>query len=125
MKAGSRWKILLAEDDDFIQKAYSAGFKQAGFDVVVASDGEEALTKIADEKPDIILLDLVMPKKNGFEVLKEVKSDDALKNIPVLVLTNLGQDTDVAECKRLGAEDYILKLDTSLFQLIEIVKKYL
>ncbi len=117
--------ILLAEDDYFIKKAYTAGLTHAGFHVFVAGDGEEAMALIKKESPDLILLDLILPKKDGFWVLQEIKTDDALKHIPVIILSNLGQPKDITECKKLGAVDYFVKSDTPLFRLIEIIKKYL
>jgi PleD family two-component response regulator len=116
-------KLLVADDEQFISTAYSDGLTRAGFSVVVAHDGEEALQKIIAEKPDLVLLDLIMPKMNGFEVLKKVKADDSLKPIPVVILSNLSQDTDEAEVKKLGAVDFIVKSDISLQDLIARVNK--
>ena len=76
-------KVLVAEDDKFLSKAYAAKFKKTGFNTVLALNGQEAIDKIKSEKPDIILLDLIMPKKDGFDVLYEIKQDDTVKNIPV------------------------------------------
>ena len=120
-----KYKIVLVEDDTYIARAYKAGLEHAGFEVLVASDGAEGLDKIRSEKPDIILLDLVMPVKNGFEVLQELKMEDGLRNIPVIILSNLGQDSDVAKGKALGAVDYMVKTDWSMKEVIEKVKFYL
>jgi PleD family two-component response regulator len=118
-------KLLVADDEQFISTAYGDGLGRAGFTVVVAHDGEEALDKITAEMPDLVLLDLIMPKLNGFEVLKKVKADDSLKSIPVVILSNLSQDTDEAEVKKLGAADFIVKSNISLQDLIAKVNQLL
>lgn len=118
-------KILLAEDDTFISRAYGDGFTRAGFDVVLAHDGVEALSKIRSEKPDIILLDIIMPDKNGFEVLEEIKKDKGFSNIPVIVLSNLGQQSDIEQGKKLGAVDYLIKSNTSMKEVVEKVRSHL
>jgi len=118
-------KILLAEDDKFLVRAYKDGIARAGFEVIVAHDGKEAMDKLKSEKPDLLLLDLVMPIKNGFEVLEEMKMDDGFKNIPVIILSNLGQDTDIAKGKKLGAIDYLIKSNFSMKEVIEKVKFHL
>lgn len=111
-------KIVLADDEQFIAIAYKDGLTRAGYQVVVAHDGEEALVAIRATAPDLILLDLIMPKKNGFDVLKELKADPSLQQIPVMVLSNLSQATDAAEAKKLGALDFIIKSDISLQDLV-------
>jgi two-component system, OmpR family, alkaline phosphatase synthesis response regulator PhoP len=118
-------KIILAEDDKFISKAYSAGLSGEGFEVIATYDGEEAMKAIKKNKPDLILLDLVMPSKNGFEVLEELKLDKSLGKIPVLILSNLGQESDVEKAKALGAVDYLVKSNFSMKDVIEKVKFYL
>lgn len=110
--------ILLADDEQFIAVAYKDGLERAGYRVVVAPDGEEALTQIRQVSPDLILLDLIMPKMNGFEVLKEVKADPSVASIPVMVLTNLSQTNDETEARTLGAVDFIVKADVSLKDLL-------
>ncbi|MSU75222.1 MAG: response regulator, partial [Candidatus Magasanikbacteria bacterium] len=84
-------KILLAEDDRFIARAYSDGLTRAGYLVIPAGNGVEALEKIRSESPNLVLLDIIMPDKDGFEVLEEMKQDPKLKKIPVIILSNLGQ----------------------------------
>lgn len=118
-------KILLAEDDKFISRAYQDGFKRAGIEVAPAYNGEEALKKAFSEKPDLILLDLIMPIKNGFEVLSALKLDANLKNIPVVVLSNLSQDNDIERVKELGAIDFLIKSNLSLKEVIEKIKEHL
>jgi DNA-binding response OmpR family regulator len=118
-------KIVLAEDDKFISRAYFDGLSRAGFDVIQAYDGNAALVKIKEAKPDIVLLDVIMPEKNGFEVLEELKKDDELKRIPVIVLSNLGQETDIQKGRELGANDYMIKANYSMTEVIEKIKKLL
>ena len=107
-------KVLVAEDDKFLLMAYSTKMKKSGYDTVIAANGEEAVVKAQSENPDIILLDLVMPKKDGFEALEELKSNPKTKNIPVVILSNLGQDEDVKKGKEFGAADYLVKSDISI-----------
>ena len=104
--AGDKKKILLAEDDKFICKAYTDGLTKAGFEVFIAHDGVEAMNKIKSQKFDLILLDLVMPSKNGFEVLEELIINPGMSNAPVVVLSNLGQESDTKKAKDLGAVDF-------------------
>ena len=118
-------KVLLAEDDKFISRAYQDGLSRAGFTVTAVFDGNEALEKLKSDKPDIILLDVIMPEKNGFEVLEEIKKDNELKRVPVIILSNLGQDTDIQKGRELGAVDYLIKSNFSMGEVIEKIKKYL
>lgn len=111
-------KILVAEDDKFLGSAYRAKLTKTGFEVQIATDGEEALTALQTFTPDIILLDLVMPKKDGFATLEAIKQDAKLAAIPVIVASNLGQKEDLDRAKALGAADYIIKSDLSLDALI-------
>src|SRR3990170_6129485 len=104
------FKILLAEDDRLICRAH---------------DGEEALQRLGDFTPDLILLDLIMPNKNGFEFLEAIKPDAKLKKIPIIVLSNLGQDSDVERAKALGAVDYMIKSDSSIQKIVEKAREYL
>ena len=102
-------KILIIEDDKFFQKFYSTKLTENKVEVQVASDGEEGLLKMRDFKPDLVLLDLIMSKIDGFAVLATRSADENLKKIPVIVLSTLGQEKDVENAKRLGANDYINK----------------
>ncbi len=117
-------KVLLAEDDKFISKAYTDGLKRGGFQVLVAIDGNQVLEILKSEIPDIILLDVIMPEKNGFEVLEEIKQQEKLKNIPVIVLSNLGQDTDIQKGLALGAVDYMVKANFSIAEVIKKINHY-
>lgn len=102
-------RILLVEDDQFFQKFYALKLTESGFTVDVASNGSEGLTKARSEKPDLILLDLIMPVMDGFTVLEELGKDPILKTVPVLVFSTLGQEQDVSRAKALGAKDYVNK----------------
>lgn len=119
-------RILLAEDDPFFQNFYSRKLTEAGFFVDVASDGNEALDKLLHSKPDVMLLDLIMPNKNGFEVLAEISKSESLKKMPIIVFSTLGQDSDIAKAKALGATMYINKtffdFDNLLSKVISVVK---
>ncbi|MBL7057974.1 response regulator [Patescibacteria group bacterium] len=118
-------KIFIGEDDKFISRAYQDGLKRAGFEVFTGFDGSEVLKNIKENKPDLILLDLIMPIKNGFEVLGEMKMDSGLRKIPVVVLSNLGQDSDIERARELGAKDYLIKSNYSMKEIVEKVREYL
>lgn len=118
-------KIVLADDEQFITIAYRDGLSRAGFTVVVAHDGMEALDLVKRENPDLVLLDLVMPRLNGFDVLKEMKNDPLVSDIPVVILSNLSQDTDEAEARKMGARDFYVKSDLSLEELITKIRALL
>lgn len=102
-------RILLIEDDPFFQKFYSFKLAESGFTVDVGHDGVEGLIKLHENRPDVILLDLIMPNKDGFEVLSEIGKDPTLKTIPVLVFSTLSQEQDIQRAKALGAIDYVNK----------------
>lgn len=102
-------KILIAEDDAFFQKFYTSKLTEKGFEVILSVDGEDAIQKITQEKPDLVLLDIIMPKKDGFEVLTAVKANIETQDIPIIVFSSLGQEDDVKKAKSLGAIDYIYK----------------
>lgn len=105
-------KIMLAEDDQVLVEMYEAKFDMEGHEVVVATNGEECLNLLEGYTPDIILLDILMPKMNGFHVLKEIKKQPALRNVPVILLTNLGEaqvDMNQELARALGVTDYLIK----------------
>lgn len=110
-------KILLAEDDRFMRRAAEATLRHHGFTVITAPDGEEALRLAQCEVPDLVLLDLIMPKLHGFEVLKALKGDPATSQIPVIVFSNLGQESDSRMAHELGALDYWVKSNLGLEDL--------
>ena len=115
-------KVLIIEDDRFLLKLYADKLGREGFEVLSSLTGEEGLNKVSVEKPDLIILDLILPGKNGFEVLSELKLNPGTKDIPVIILTNLGQEADIKKGLELGADTYLVKTDFSLSQLPEVVK---
>jgi CheY-like chemotaxis protein len=117
-------KILVVEDDKFLRKVYESKLPKEGFDVVLAVDGVEGLEKLKTEAPDLMLLDLIMPRKSGFEVLEELKADKKAARIPILVLSNLGQDEDIERTKNLGATEFLIKSNLSIKEIIEKIKQY-
>ena len=118
-------KILFIDDDNFLRKVYNAELSDQGHEVILAADGEEGVKKAKEEDPDLILLDMIMPKKNGFEVLTDLQSDPKTKNIPVIILSNLGQDDDIKKGKDLGAVDYLVKDNITLANILEKINHYL
>ena len=118
-------RILLVEDDRFLRKAAETTLKQQGYTVITAADGEEALRVARSEPLDLILLDLIMPKLNGFQVLNALKKDAPTANIPVIILSNLGQDRDVQQAMEAGATAYFIKADLSLQALVQRVEEAL
>jgi two-component system alkaline phosphatase synthesis response regulator PhoP len=118
-------KILIVEDDLFIRELYERQLKLAGFIVDAAADGPEGLLKITSNKPDLLLLDIMLPKMNGLDLLKTIKTKDDTKNISVILLTNLGQDSVIKEGFNLGADGYLIKSAYTPDQIIEEVKKFL
>jgi len=114
-------RVLLAEDDRFLRRAAEARLRQHGLEVLTAADGEEALRLARAEPLDLVLLDVVMPKLEGFEVLKLLKQDEATARIPVIILSNLGQERDVAQAKALGAIAFLVKAHLSLQELVDRV----
>ncbi len=122
--ASAARKVLIVEDDAFLAGIYSSKFQSEGFLVDHAGDGEEAL-KLAQKMPDIILLDILLPKMDGFEVLKHLKKDTKTKNIPVILLTNLGQKSDVEFGLKQGAVDYLIKAHFMPQETVDKVKKVL
>ena len=120
MPDGAR-RVLLAEDDRFLRRAAEARLRRHGLEVLTAADGEEALRVARTEPLDLVLLDVVMPKLEGFEVLKALKQDDATARIPVIVLSNLGQERDVTQAMALGAIAFLVKAHLSLQDLVDRV----
>lgn len=117
--------VLIVEDDEILLRALYLLFHKGEYTIASASNGEEALKMTERMKPNIVLLDLLMPKMNGFDYLRAAKSNAELKNIPVIVLSNLGDKDDIEKAKNLGALDYFIKSDTDLSVLFEKVKKIL
>jgi CheY-like chemotaxis protein len=118
-------KILLAEDNVLLSKVSMAALRRTGLNVVLAVDGEEALLKARAEAPDLILLDVIMPKMQGFEVLERLRADPATASIPVAMLSNLGQAEDVQQALKAGAQAYFIKSELKGNQLAERVTEML
>lgn len=121
---GNGVDVLIAEDDRFLGNVLKTKLEQEGFAVRLATDGEMALGEIAAARPDILLLDIIMPKKNGFDVLAELRLKKGGGDIPVVILSNLGQEEDVKKGMALGAVDFLVKSDHSLQEIVDKVKQY-
>lgn len=117
-------KLVLVEDEEILQGVLKEKFEEAGFEMFVAADGEAAIPLIQEINPKIIILDLLLPKKDGFAVLYELKADSSLKNIPVIILSNLGQDEEIKRALRLGAMDYFVKTQHPIKEVVEKIKAY-
>lgn len=113
-------RLLLIEDDIFFRKFYAEKLKEKGYEVFEADNGDEGLKKVPEVNPDLIILDLIMPKKDGFEVLTALKNTPQYKNLPVLVFSTLGQESDIEKAKSLGASDYVNK---GLFDFQSLLQK--
>ncbi len=118
-------KILFIEDEPNLQNTMEKILIQEGFEILGALDGEKGLELIKKEKPDLVLLDLILPKKDGFEVLKEMKENEELKDIPVIVLTNLEGMGDVEKALNLGATTYLIKANYELGDVVKRIKQIL
>lgn len=115
-------RVLLVEDDEFLRDICKRKLDLEGFNVSVAVDGNEALKKINDEDPQIVLLDVILPGMDGFEVLKNVKNNPLKSKIAIIMLTNLGQESDVEKGLRLGADEYIVKAHFTVSEIIQKIK---
>lgn len=119
------YSVLVVEDDKFLRDLLVLKLKKEGFKVSEAFDGEEALVKTKNEKPNIIILDLIIPGKDGFAFLQEMKNDPQMGSIPVIVLSNLGQREDIERAKALGAKDYMIKAQLTPLEVVERIKETL
>ena len=117
--------ILLIEDDPFLSSVLRMKLEKESFKVIRAADGDEALNFLTEQgvKPDLILLDLILPKKNGFEVLETIRQDPLLEKLPVIIISNLGQPSDIERGKALGVIEYFVKARLSIEELVNKVKK--
>lgn len=116
-------KILIIEDEATLQKALQDYLIAEGFEVVSALDGEKGLEIAKRDKPDLVLLDIILPKKDGYEVLKELKADESTKAIPVILLTNLGSPSDIERALSAGATTYLVKSDYKLEDVVNKIKE--
>jgi len=117
--------ILIVEDDKFLRELISRKLSGEGFDALEAVDGEEGIKKIKEEKPDLVLLDLILPGIDGFEVLARLREDPEISSIPVIILSNLGQREEVEKGLKLGAIDYLIKAHFTPGEIIEKIKNAL
>ncbi len=115
-------KILIIEDDKFLRELITQKLVKEGYEISGAVDGEEGIKMIAEEKPDLVLLDLILPGIDGFEVLAKAKADPALSSIPVIILSNLGQKEDLEKGLKLGAVDYLIKAHFTPGEIIEKIR---
>jgi DNA-binding response OmpR family regulator len=115
-------KILIIEDDRFLSSIIKSRMERNSFLVEQAFDGEEGLTKLASFKPDLVILDLIMPKVSGFEFLERISQDPEFNQVPILIASNLGQESDIEKAKSLGAIDYYVKVRTSIDDLENMIK---
>lgn len=116
-------KILVAEDDQFLIKMYKINLEQEGLEITIAKNGEEAIAEMDKDQPALLILDLLMPKVDGFAVLEHVKEKGY--TFPVIILSNLSQEVDQKKCEELGAVGYFVKSDTDIEDLVKKVKSYL
>ena len=117
--------ILIIEDDKFLRELIAQKLRKEDYEISEAFDGEEGIKKVKEEKPDLILLDLILPGIDGFEVLSKVKEDPVLAQIPVIILSNLGQKEDIEKGLKLGAIDYLIKAHFTPGEIIEKITKVL
>lgn len=118
-------KILIVEDDTLINKMYFEKLTRDGYEVTVAINGQEGLDKMRTNRPDLIILDIMMPKLSGVEVIQEMKKDVNLEKIPIIVLTNLTEGPDIEKAKKMGITEYLIKSDLDPEDVSETVKKHL
>jgi len=116
-------KIMVVEDDRFLSSLIRARLEKDGFTVLQAFDGEEAIQSLKTEKPDLVILDLIMPKVTGFEVLQSISITPGFENVPVVILSNLAQDSDIQKARQLGAKEYFVKVKISIDDLIGKIKE--
>lgn len=118
-------KIVIVEDDKFLRELITQKVLKEGYQVVEATNGEEGIAKIKEEKPNLVLLDLILPGIDGFEVLRQAKENSETSNIPVIILSNLGQKDDVGRGMKLGAADYLVKAHFTPGEILSKIKSIL
>ena len=117
--------ILLVEDDPFLVEIYTTKLKEAGFSVKAAIDGNDGFKKMEEKTPDLLLLDIVLPSFNGWEILREIKKDNKLKSLRVIILSNLGEKEEIEKGLKLGAVKYLVKAHYTPSEVVEEIKKIL
>jgi DNA-binding response OmpR family regulator len=125
MPKNNRKKILIIEDEQTLIKALELVLNKENYSIAVAIDGESGLDLVKTFKPDLVLLDIILPKMNGFEVLKRVKADKKLSKIPVLILSNLGDESDVTKGITLGAVGYLIKTNYKIYEVMAKIRQIL
>ena len=118
-------KILIVEDDKFLRELIAQKLIKEGYDIAEAVDGEKGIKAVEDEKPDLVLLDLILPGIDGFDVLAKMKEDPKMAEVPVIILSNLGQKDDIERGLRLGAVDYLIKAHFTPGEIIGKIKSIL
>lgn len=118
-------KILIIEDEEILLDLLNKKLTQEGYQVDIAKDGQEGLAKLKAEKPDLVLLDIVMPKMGGFELIEEINKDKKLKGLPIIIISNSGQPVELDRARELGVSDWLIKTDFSPQDVIDKVKKQL
>jgi len=118
-------KILVVEDGSFMNVLYRSKLESRGHDVTVALDGQDALDKLEKTSPDLIVLDLILPGKDGFYVLDAVKKNEKLKDVPVVIVSNVSKQESIDKAKELGATDYLVKASMTFDELMEKIESYL
>lgn len=122
MDEGVQKKIMIIEDDRFLSSVLKARLEKDGFTVIQAFDGESAIQLLKTEAPNLIVLDLIMPKMTGFDVLKTISVTPQVAGAPVVIVSNLAQDSDIEKAKELGAKEYFVKVKVSVDDLVERIK---
>ena len=117
-------KILIVEDEEILIKVLKEKFEREKFTLALASDGEMAMTLAKSLKPDLILLDIILPKKDGLEVLRDLRADPEFQKVPIIMITNLGDDEKIKEALKLGATDYLVKAQHPINEVVEKVREY-
>lgn len=125
MDTESKHTILIVEDDQFLRSLAAKRLEKAGFVVTMAVDGESAMNVALESKPALVLLDLLLPGKDGFEVLRELRANEATKGVPVIIFSNLGRQEDIQKARELGANDFLIKANFTLDDLTQKVNEAL
>ena len=118
-------KILIIEDDEFLQGLEATKIKNSGYEVITALNGEDGMKRISDSKIDLVLLDLLLPNYDGFQILKKIREGELNKDIPVIVFSNLSEKSDINKANELGATKFMIKSNFSLEELVEYINKIL
>lgn len=116
-------KIAIMEDEELILNLLEKKLTKEGYELLVARNGEEGLKLIKEKTPDLLLLDIIMPLKGGFEVLEEMQQDATLKNVPVIIISNSGQPVEIDRAQKLGAKDWLIKTDFDPQEVVDKIKK--